>query len=213
MSTRNFSPPTDDGRAFEPPIALSPTSYLVLGLVARQGRATPYDLKRAISHSIGNFWSFSHAQLYEEPARLAAAGLLQEEREEEGRRRRTFTITALGRRALAAWLADPSSELAEIRDLGLLKLFFAGLGRRADVVRLAQEQLRLHQAKLAEYEAIDHMLADHESEAYPRATLHMGLLYERASVAFWQAIADDPPASPHFAAAEGTTEKGQAEQG
>ncbi len=71
-------------------IALTPVSYLVLGEVARRGSATPYELKVAVAGSIGNCWSFPHAQLYKEPPRLAAAGLLSEEREESGRRRRSF---------------------------------------------------------------------------------------------------------------------------
>jgi len=49
-----------------------------------RGPSTPYDLKRFVQLSVGNFWPFPHTQLYAEPARLAEAGLL----EETGRRRR-----------------------------------------------------------------------------------------------------------------------------
>jgi DNA-binding PadR family transcriptional regulator len=35
--------------------ALTPTSYLVLGLLAREGPSTPYDLKRQVSATIGHF--------------------------------------------------------------------------------------------------------------------------------------------------------------
>ena len=55
---------------------LSTTSYLVLGMIALRGPSTPYDLKRAVSRSVGYFWHFPHAQLYSEPDRLADAGLL-----------------------------------------------------------------------------------------------------------------------------------------
>jgi len=51
------------------PIGLTSVSYLVLGLVGRAGSATPYDLKRRVGESIGNFWPFPHSQLYSEPAR------------------------------------------------------------------------------------------------------------------------------------------------
>jgi DNA-binding MarR family transcriptional regulator len=87
---------------------LTPTSYLVLGLLGAMGPSTSYDLKRAVNRSIGEFWSFPHSQLYAEPVRLAAAGLLVEEREEKGRRRRLWSITAAGRDALDAWLAEPT---------------------------------------------------------------------------------------------------------
>src|ERR1700693_2495950 len=103
---------------------LTSTSYLVLGLVEREGPSTPYDLKRHVAATIGNFWSFPHALLYKEPPRLVELGLLTEEREDVGRRRRLFTITGPGRDAIRAWLASPSEERTELRDAGLLQLFF-----------------------------------------------------------------------------------------
>ena len=60
--------------------ALTPTSYLVLGLVGHLGSATSYDLKQAVAGTIGGFWSVPHSQLYAEPARLARVGFLTEER-------------------------------------------------------------------------------------------------------------------------------------
>ena len=57
-----------------PEIKLTPTSYVVLGLVAQAGEATPYDLKRKVAQSVGFVWSFPHAQLYTEPERLTRAG-------------------------------------------------------------------------------------------------------------------------------------------
>jgi hypothetical protein len=44
-----------------------------------------------------------------------------------GRRRRRFTIARKGRTALTAWLREPAETPTEIRDLGLLKLFFSSL--------------------------------------------------------------------------------------
>ena len=55
---------------------LTPTSYLVLGLIALLGRATSYDLKAMVGRSIGYFWTFPHSQLYAEPDRLVGMGLL-----------------------------------------------------------------------------------------------------------------------------------------
>ena len=87
--------------------------------------ATPYDLKGLVEAvASGNFWTLQHAQLYTEPARLAAAGYVTEEREEGGRRRKRYTITDKGREALREWRRAPTGELAELRDHGLLKLFF-----------------------------------------------------------------------------------------
>src|SRR6266540_3860490 len=89
---------------------LNPVSYVVMGLVKRDGPSTPYELKTAVGRGIAYFWQFPHSQIYAESERLARLGLLLEEREQTGRRRRTFRITPEGRAALRAWLAQPTSE-------------------------------------------------------------------------------------------------------
>src|SRR5436190_20775277 len=102
---------------------LTDTSYAVLALVDLRGPATPYQLKQIAQVSIFHFWSIPHTQIYTECARLAEAGLLDEEREETGRRRRTYGLTREGRKALKDWRADPEADMYELRDPGLLKLF------------------------------------------------------------------------------------------
>jgi PadR family transcriptional regulator, regulatory protein AphA len=173
--------------------SLNPVSYLVLGLVERRAEATPYDLKRYAAESIGNFWSFPHSQIYAEPARLAALGLLEERREPEGRRRRTYSITEAGRTALRAWLADPEPEQPQLRYLGLLKLFFGDLTEQPDVVALARAEEAAHRSRLAHYRAVDSRLSREPGLAFPRATLRMGILCEEAFVQFWGEIAARPP--------------------
>jgi DNA-binding PadR family transcriptional regulator len=179
-----------------PPANLTSTSYLVLGLIERDGPSTPYELKRRVAATIGHFWSFPHALLYTEPARLSALGLLTEEREAGGRRRRQFTITDRGRGAIRAWLARPAQEPTELRDAGLLQLFFADLGSRDDLRALAAAQLVVHRAALARYQ--DERPADRglngadaaarTVEQWRGVTLPMGLLYERAAVEFWGSV-------------------------
>jgi DNA-binding PadR family transcriptional regulator len=176
---------------------LTPTSYLVLGLLAREGPSTPYDLKRHVAATIGHFWSFPHALLYKEPPRLVELGLATETQEQEGRRRRTFTITGTGRQALRAWLSRPARQPTELRDLALLQLFFADLEPTSLRLAIAQEQLALHREQLAEYESGQRLedelngaqAATRSVEHWRGVTLPMGLLYERAAVEFWGAVA------------------------
>jgi DNA-binding PadR family transcriptional regulator len=172
------------------PISLGPTSYLVLGMLATFGPSTPYELKRYVADSVGHFWSFPHAQLYSEPARLAEAGLVAEKREPAGRRRRVFRITPAGLRALRDWLAEASAEATEIRDLSLLKLFFADHAEPDDVRRLAEAQLAGHRDKLAVYEALDTRYAG-ASTKYPAFTLQLGLAFERMAAGFWRRVLDE----------------------
>ena len=84
-------------RAMSRDLRLTDTSYVVLGLVELCQPATPYDLKQFAKVSVFNFWSVPHTQVYSECARLAEAGLLDEEREEGGRRRRVYRLTADGK--------------------------------------------------------------------------------------------------------------------
>jgi PadR family transcriptional regulator, regulatory protein AphA len=164
------------------PIRLTPASYIVLGLLNAAGEGTPYDLKRMVAASIGNFWSLQHAQLYTEPERLAAAGLLTEKREEGGRRRKRYALTKAGRAALKAWLAAPTAEMTELRDPGLLQLFFG-----ADPARLAAAQLETHRAQLEQYEEIHAHLA--EEPAGVRLALEAGIAHEREWLRFWKRLA------------------------
>src|SRR5436309_1956962 len=124
---------------------LTPTSYVVLGLVALLGEATSYDMKRLVGMSIGYFWTFPHSQLYAEPDRLVKMGLLEEEREEGGRRRRLYSITEAGFEELKDWLADPETPPIEMRDTATLKLFFGSFSSPENVRKLAETQLQTYQ--------------------------------------------------------------------
>jgi len=166
--------------------SLTPTSYVVLGLVGAFGPCTSYDMKRAVSVSIGYFWPFPHSQLYAEPVRLTELRLLQEEQETTGRRRRTYTLTDAGREALRDWLGEPNDEPTEIRDLSILKLFFGAQADGDDVAAIAKHAVEAHRQRLNEYEAI---ATNPDIEVHQRKTLEMGLRFERASIAFWQEVA------------------------
>lgn len=167
--------------------SLTPTSYLVLGLIGRGGACTSYDLKRMVATSIGYFWTFPHSQLYAEPVRLAGLGLLTEEQETTGRKRRVYRLTDEGRAVLQAWLAEPVDEPTEIRDLATLKLFFGAQTDPQQVRDLATHAVATHRRRLAEYEAIAQLP---EIERHERATLEMGLTFERFAIEYWEKIAE-----------------------
>jgi DNA-binding PadR family transcriptional regulator len=176
-----------------PPASLSSSAYVVLGLLDVFGPGTPYDLKRWVDTSVGYFWSFPRAQLYVEPERLARLGLVEEARETAGRRRRRFQITQRGRQVLREWIRGGEMLQAELRDPGLLKLFFGGAVETPDVVALAQAQAAQHAARLAEYERILPTLEHQDQGAFALATLRLGLLHEQVAVEFWRGIAANPP--------------------
>lgn len=165
-------------------ITLTPTSYVVMGLLSLAGESTPYDLKQLVARSVGNFFSIPHSQLYAEPARLASSGYVRERRETTGRRRKHYTLTAKGRKALERWTAAPAEREWELRDPGLLKLFFG-----AEPGRLAREELETHRRRLEEYERMGAEV-DPNVPAGPLLALEAGIGHEREYVRFWSKLVD-----------------------
>jgi PadR family transcriptional regulator AphA len=175
-----------------PDRALTPTSHLVLGLVRTLQPCTSYDMKQLVNVSIGMFWSFPHSQLYAEPARLVDDGLLDEEQEEGGRRRRLFRITEDGADALDAWLRTPADSIGELRDHGLLKLFFSDTTDPEAITALARAQAKVHEERIAFLTDLREEVGD-RANAAQLATLDLGLRWDRTAVDFWSGIADHPP--------------------
>jgi PadR family transcriptional regulator AphA len=164
------------------PSRLSSTSYIVLGLIDAAGEATSYDLKRMVARGLGNFWSVPHAQVYAEPERLTRDGYLSERREDGGRRRRHYKLTELGRTALADWVALPTDEMTELRDAGMLKLFFG-----ADPKAMAALQLPARRRKVAEYEELVERIGDQIPSGI-LLSLQAGIGHEREWVRFWSLV-------------------------
>ncbi len=182
-----------DGR--EPAPRLSPVSYLVLGLIALRGPSTPYDLKRAASRSISYFWPFPHSQLYSEPKRLAASGLLAQQGEEGGRRRLLYSLTHSGRAALENWLRTAPQEIFEMRDMAVMQLFFSEFLSTEELKALARQQIDLYRERLAVYAEI---LSTRPEEGRERrmAPLRLGIALAETYVAFWEDVAGNPPPGP-----------------
>ena len=182
---------------------LTSTSYLVLGLLAREGPSTPYELERHVRGDARQLLVVpAHAPVQRADA-AGGLGLVVEERETEGRRRRVFAITPAGEAALAAWLDRPPDQPTELRDLGLLQLFFGDLASAESRLRLAEQQLAIHRPKLAAYQEDDASSAGRRRsgrgqrtvEHWRGETLRMGLLYELAAVDFWTDVAERARAS------------------
>ncbi len=161
------------------PRKLTTASYLVLGMVETLQPVTPYELKTFAAETVVNFWSLPHTQIYTQCDRLLEDGFLSERREKTGRRRRSFSMTRAGEKALAAWRAEPADQPAELRDLATLKLFFG-----ANPKQLAKSQLAIHEEQLAKYLAIK---AAGNMPDGPRLALEAGIAHEREFVSFWKA--------------------------
>jgi len=104
---------------------LSPTAYVILGMVSREARSG-YEIKALVDNTTRFFWAASYGQIYPELKRLSEAGLVEGVDAPRGDRKRTvYKITADGEAELRNWLRQPPKTF-EMREEGLLKLFFAG---------------------------------------------------------------------------------------
>ena len=112
---------------------LTTTSYAILGLLSLRSWTT-YELADQMKRAVGLFWPRAESGIYREPKKLEAHGLARSTTEFVGQRPRTrYTITAKGRRALAAWVptagAGPSIEFEQ-----LVKVFFAEHATKDDLL-------------------------------------------------------------------------------
>jgi DNA-binding PadR family transcriptional regulator len=135
---------------------LSGTATVILGMLAARPRSG-YDIKQLVDKSTRFFWAASYGQIYPELKRLQQAGLVKGKDASQGNRQRTvYELTAKGRRALREWFEKPT-EILEMRDEGLLKLFFAGVvegGRAPEVIRERGARSAEIAAQLREIEAL-----------------------------------------------------------
>ena len=165
-------------------IRLTPTSYIVLGLLGWAGESTPYRLKQLVAGSVGYFWTLQHAQLYTEPERLAKGGYVTETREQTGRRRKLYAITEKGTQAFAEWRNETTSALAELREPARPEAVLrrgpepAGRGPAAGKPRAARR-----------VRADPRRRCRTTCPPGPRQALELGIRVERETIAFWEELA------------------------
>jgi len=152
---------------------LSATAYVILGMVSREARSG-YEIKALVDKTTRFFWAASYGQIYPELKRLSGAGLVEGIDGSRGERKRTvYAITADGEAELKDWLRKPP-ETAEMREEGLLKLFFSGALKPAEAV----ETLRSMRAMRLELsERLRAMALEKEAieDPYPPMVLRAGI--------------------------------------
>jgi DNA-binding PadR family transcriptional regulator len=153
--------------------SLTPTGRVILGMVAL-GKQTGYDIKQLVDRSVRHFWAASYGQIYPELRRLEEQGLIAGRSEPSGGRARTvYELTEAGERALGDWLAGDISVHWELRDEGMLKLFFSDLTDREHRLRNLRIMREGQERKLEQLKTLQaHGGPVH---AGPALTLELGL--------------------------------------
>ena len=154
---------------------LSATGRVVLGMLA-VGPKSGYDIKAIVDHSTRFFWAASYGQIYPELKRLETAGLIAADGREGGRRRTGYRLTAAGAEALRDWLGEPE-QIHELRDEGLLKLFFAGVGERDRALEILRAKRDAHAEVARSFRTDIEPLAAGAERFGPLEVLHYGIAY------------------------------------
>ena len=132
---------------------LSPTARVILGLL-RLGPHTGYEIKQATDRSTRFFWGASYGQIYPELRRLEAAGLAVAADEPRGAvRRRVYRITPAGENAVREWLTTEGEDF-EVRDEGLLKLFFGAALTPGELLTLVRRRREFFEQVTRIFESI-----------------------------------------------------------
>lgn len=156
---------------------MSTTSYVILGML-RLGAKTGYEIKRVVDLSTRFFWAASHAQIYPELKRLEQAGLITGTAKPRGGRQRiVYQLEPAGEAALHDWLTSQDRLIFELRDLALLKLFFADLLDREEALALVRARRSNHErmrSTLKQSEPAAQSLAT-DGPRFPYKTLRFGL--------------------------------------
>jgi PadR family transcriptional regulator AphA len=157
---------------------LSPTAYVILGMLGWRPMSG-YEIKSLVDKSTRFFWAASYGQIYPELRRLSAAGLIEGKASPQGgRRRNVYRLTPAGRRELQAWLGV-DADVFELRDEGLLKLFFADAAGGEAALQALDAKRREHERILARLEDVE---ATGRPDGFARHVLRYGIECNR-----WQA--------------------------
>jgi PadR family transcriptional regulator AphA len=173
---------------------LSKPAYVVLGMIAT-GRQSGYAMSRTAKDATRHFWATSEGQIYPQLKSLSEDGYITGEREQRGGRERVvYSLTGKGRDALGAWLNSGERAHFELRDEGLLKLFFA---EEVSVDQLRAQigvQLRRHRRAIEHLEELKPKAGD---MACAHLTLRYGLDLHEFSIEWYERLdaelAERPP--------------------
>ena len=147
-----------------------------------------YELGKRFEKTVGFFWKASHQQIYQQLHKMDAAGWVSGQTIEQSERpnRIVYAITQTGRDVLQEWVAK-STDPPSVKEELLVKLFALGDADPAVLHAELARRLRLHQERLASYQAI---MAEHYPEPESLSArktgrylgLKMGILSEQASI-------------------------------
>jgi DNA-binding PadR family transcriptional regulator len=176
-------------RAYKP----TTTENALLGMLARYGEHSGYELLKLAEAGVGYLWSPAKSHVYDVLPRLERGGyarrrvVVQTEKPDK----HLWRITAAGRAALRDWIDTVDEDSLENRGVLLLKLFF---GEHGDPERLVEHLERFRDQARQKLAILRLLEADNPSrpeDELPLMTLRQGLIGTQAQLRWAEEVLPD----------------------
>jgi DNA-binding PadR family transcriptional regulator len=167
-----------------PSYKLTTTENALLGMLARYGEHSGYELLKLAGSGVGYLWSPAKSHVYDVLPRLERRGYARRHVVEQTEKpdKHLWRITPSGRAALRDWIDTIDEGSLENRGVLLLKLFF---GEHGDAERLVEHLERFRdqaRQKLAVLRQIEADSAPSPEDELPLMTLRQGLIGTQAQL-------------------------------
>ncbi len=169
---------------------LTTTELALLGMLARYGEHSGYELLKLAEGGIGYFWSPARSHVYDLLPRLERDGCARRRHVAQRGRpdKQLWRITARGRSELRAWLDSLEPDPFESRGLFLLKLFFGDHGSAELLLARVERFAEQADERLKALQEIERQGPPTAWEELPWMTLGQGLASAAAHLRWAQSI-------------------------
>jgi len=167
---------------------LNSTAAALLGLL-HDGPMTGGELVAAAKERMEPFWSVTRSQVYRELPGLAAAGYVRPGKLGP-RAAQPYAITAAGKRAFRAWLAEAAGS-DHSRNPLVLRVGFGAHHQPGAVAELVAEAKVRHQEALATGRSRVNRLKKEGADPFLVSTAEFGVAYERAMLRWLDTVPTD----------------------
>jgi len=162
---------------------LSPTAYVVLGLVSVRP-AAGHELAGFAARSVGLIFPLTRSHIYSELDRLRQLGLLTatEVAQERSPNKRVYEVTQEGNDVLSRWLEEAPLGSERQRNLFMVRIFFGDRMASGRLEELLDEYERAARARRDHLAEIVDRLGGRPEATYRRVAAMFGLRREQATL-------------------------------
>jgi PadR family transcriptional regulator, regulatory protein AphA len=161
----------------------------LIGLLAREGPQTGYQLTKAFDRSVNFVWNALPGQIYPELARLVDAGFIRQT-DSGPRGAKRYEATPEGIAELRRWITEDEPNRA-IRNDTLLRVFFANLVDPTEAEALLRREADVYRRYLALLEDFAAEPARTPSERASRLTVDAGIRVTKARLEWAENAIDE----------------------